>query len=96
MYQVTHCLFERYKSNRSFSYLFIYKRKDFNKISKIYGKHKLLCTIKSSIKQKQIDVASATVVQIRKGFKQFVLQPQVYFQQHGTPLHWDTIVKDYL
>lgn len=39
-----------------------------------------------------MNVVNVTVVKMRKKFKNFVFQPEVYFQQ----LHCGTIVKDYL
>lgn len=43
-----------------------------------------------------MNVSSIIFAQIRERFKQFVFQPQAYFQQHDAPLHKGTYVKDYL
>lgn len=43
-----------------------------------------------------MNVARATVAQMRMRFKQFVFQSLIYFQQDGAPPLWSFIVKDYL
>lgn len=59
---------------------------------KIQCENKLSSAFQSSMKRKQMNVASVTLVQMRRQFIQFVFKPQVHLQQDGAQPQWGTIV----